>query len=42
LRSELDWSDKISLQQGIEDVIGWARRFKDDLASLPIRYEHKP
>ena len=42
LRSELGWSDKITLQQGIEDVIGWAQRFRDDLGGLPMRYEHKP
>ncbi len=42
LRSELDWSDTISLQQGIGDVIAWAKRFEKDLTSLPVRYEHKP
>ena len=42
LRTALDWSDRITLKQGIEDVIGWARRFESELASLPIRYKHKP
>jgi dTDP-glucose 4,6-dehydratase len=42
LRRELGWTDKVSLDDGIEDCIRWAERFKDELASLPARYEHKP
>jgi dTDP-glucose 4,6-dehydratase len=42
LRTELGWRDTLSLEQGIEDVIRWARRFGSELASLPARYEHKP
>jgi dTDP-glucose 4,6-dehydratase len=42
LRSELGWRDTVSLLQGIDDVIAWARRFEADMAKLPTRYEHKP
>jgi dTDP-glucose 4,6-dehydratase len=42
IRTELGWQDKISLEDGIEDTIGWARRFSADLARLPAKYEHKP
>ena len=42
LRTELGWRDTLSLEQGIDDVIRWAERFGDDLASLPAKYEHKP
>jgi dTDP-glucose 4,6-dehydratase len=42
LRTELGWRDTLSLEQGIDDVIAWARRFSDDMAKLPTKYEHKP
>lgn len=42
LRSELSWRDTLSLEQGIDDVIAWARRFEADMAKLPTRYDHKP
>jgi dTDP-glucose 4,6-dehydratase len=42
LRSELGWRDRISLVEGIDDVIAWAERFKDALPGLPAKYEHKP
>lgn len=42
LRTELGWRDTISLQEGIDDVISWARRFEGDIGRLPARYEHKP
>lgn len=42
LRTELGWRDAIGLEQGIDEVIAWARRFKDLLQMLPTRYEHKP
>jgi dTDP-glucose 4,6-dehydratase len=42
LRSELGWSDRISLEQGIDETIAWALRFKDDLAQLPWDYQHTP
>jgi dTDP-glucose 4,6-dehydratase len=42
LRTELGWRDTLSLGQGIDDVIAWAKRFSDDMAKLPTKYEHKP
>jgi dTDP-glucose 4,6-dehydratase len=42
LRTELGWRDTLSLQQGIDDVIGWAERFRDDIPKLPAKYDHKP
>jgi dTDP-glucose 4,6-dehydratase len=42
LRSELGWSDRIALEQGIEETIAWAVRFKDELARLPWDYQHRP
>ena len=42
LRTELGWRDTISLAEGIDEVIAWARRFAADLPQLPSRYEHKP
>jgi dTDP-glucose 4,6-dehydratase len=42
LRTELGWRDTFSLEQGIDDVIAWARRFEADMAKLPTKYDHKP
>ncbi len=42
LRSELGWRDKISLEQGIDETIGWEMRFADVLAKMPVKYEHRP
>ena len=41
LRSELGWSDKVSLEQGIDDTVAWARRFQDQLMAIPWDYQHK-
>jgi dTDP-glucose 4,6-dehydratase len=42
LRTELGWRDVISLEQGVDDVIGWAERFSKDITKLPSQYKHKP
>jgi dTDP-glucose 4,6-dehydratase len=42
LRTELGWRDAISLEQGVDDCIAWAERFKADIPSLPSSYVHKP
>ncbi|MDO8289833.1 MAG: GDP-mannose 4,6-dehydratase [Parvibaculum sp.] len=42
LRTELGWSDKISLEQGLEDTILWAEKYIDQLQRLPADYMHKP
>lgn len=41
LRTELGWQDKISLEEGVADVVAWASRFKNELSELPLKYEHK-
>lgn len=42
LRTELGWRDTLSLEQGIDDVIRWAERFRGELAHLPAQYDHRP
>lgn len=41
LRTELGWRDKIDLEQGIDDVIAWAERFRDAIPDLPSKYIHR-
>jgi dTDP-glucose 4,6-dehydratase len=41
LRTELGWQDKISLSEGVTNVIAWAERFRSDLPKLPATYVHK-
>ena len=42
LRTELGWQDRISLEQGIDDIVAWVRRYSDFLQNAPAKYEHKP
>jgi len=42
LRSELGWTDRITLEQGIEETIAWVDRFLDDLKAEEMNYVHKP
>lgn len=42
LKTELGWRETISLEQGIDDVVRWAERYREDLPNLPARYEHQP
>tara|TARA_R110000868_G_scaffold47354_5_gene155457 strand:+ start:5048 stop:6046 length:999 start_codon:yes stop_codon:yes gene_type:complete len=42
LRGERGWTDKISLETGIEDTILWAEKYIDELQRLPADYTHKP
>nr|WP_291691094.1 GDP-mannose 4,6-dehydratase [Bradyrhizobium sp.] len=42
LRTELGWRDVVPLEHGIDDVVSWAERFRDDIPNLPHRYQHKP
>ncbi len=41
LRTELGWRDTVPLEQGVDDVIRWAEQFKNEIATLPAKYEHK-
>jgi dTDP-glucose 4,6-dehydratase len=42
LRTELGWRDRLTLDEGIDDVIAWAGRFRADLPILRTSYHHKP
>jgi dTDP-glucose 4,6-dehydratase len=40
IRLETDWSDKISLQEGIADTVSWIEREIRNLENLPLEYRH--
>ena len=42
LRDELGWSNKIPLNQGLEDCVEWMDRYYSDLKCQSLEYEHKP
>lgn len=42
IRRELGWTDRITLEQGIEDTIAWVGCWFEQLKALPQQYEHKP
>jgi dTDP-glucose 4,6-dehydratase len=42
LRGELGWSDRITLDQGIDECIAWVRREIDVLREQPFDYVHRP
>jgi len=41
IRNELGWQDKISVEQGLEDVHFWVKSNLEFLSTLPDIYEHK-
>jgi len=41
LRSEFEWQDQISLEDGIDQTISWAKEHFDILKRLPLNYIHK-
>lgn len=41
IRKELDWSDKITLNKGIEATCDWVDRYFDVLKDQPYDYQHK-
>lgn len=41
-RRELGWSDSVNLEQGIDEVIAWARQWIDEIKKHPLTYIHKP
>ncbi len=41
-RAEFGWKDAVSLEEGIDGVIDWARRSEMELRQQPINYIHKP
>lgn len=42
IRSELNWTDQISLESGLEHCIGWLKDNLDTLSKHPIDYVHRP
>jgi dTDP-glucose 4,6-dehydratase len=40
-RKDLDWFPKISLDQGLQEVIEWVERCWDYIRHQPLEYEHK-
>lgn len=40
-RRELGWSDRVGLEDGLDETIEWARRFLPALQALPSDYVHK-
>ena len=41
-KNVLGWEDRIPLEQGIEETIGWVKNNLDILKKLPFDYIHKP
>jgi dTDP-glucose 4,6-dehydratase len=41
-KKELGWEPEISLDQGIEETIGWIETRLDELKQQPADYQHKP
>jgi dTDP-glucose 4,6-dehydratase len=42
IRRELGWSDRISLEVGLDETIAWVDRFFDELKGQPQDYQHRP
>ena len=42
LRFELSWADTISLEQGLDETLAWARDNLAELSKQPMQYIHKP
>ena len=42
LRSELGWADTISLEEGLDEILVWARVNLTELSKQPMQYIHKP
>jgi len=41
IRQELDWSDKIKLEEGLKETLDWVDKNLDVLQTLPADYIHK-
>ncbi len=42
LRDELGWSDRVNLDEGLDDCIAWAKKNLAELERQPMAYVHKP
>ncbi|HEX8136021.1 MAG TPA: GDP-mannose 4,6-dehydratase [Pyrinomonadaceae bacterium] len=41
-RTELDWSPRISIEEGLGDVVTWVEQNWDEIKGQPLEYQHKP
>jgi dTDP-glucose 4,6-dehydratase len=41
IRSELGWQPKITLEEGITEVVSWVRENLNEIRHLPLTYEHR-
>jgi dTDP-glucose 4,6-dehydratase len=41
IRTELAWSDRVTLEAGIEETLRWVKDFRSELEKLPLNYIHK-
>lgn len=41
LRQELDWVDKVTLEEGLSRSISWFKDNFEQIKELPLKYEHK-
>ncbi|WP_125563853.1 MULTISPECIES: GDP-mannose 4,6-dehydratase [Pseudoalteromonas] len=41
VRSELNWQDQVSLENGLERTIAWVKQYQSELGTLPHDYIHK-
>lgn len=42
LREDLGWRDRVSLDEGLDDCIAWAKKNLAELGRQPMAYVHKP
>lgn len=42
LRETLHWRDHVTLDQGIDECVRWAKKYLNELKSIPHDYIHKP
>ena len=40
-RSELDWAPSISIEEGLDSVVGWVNDYWESITKIPLVYEHK-
>ena len=42
IRTELGWSDRITLEAGNDETLKWVKDYRSALEKLPLNYVHKP
>jgi dTDP-glucose 4,6-dehydratase len=41
-RTELDWSPRVGLEEGLAEVVAWVEGYWEELRRAPLEYIHKP